>query len=525
MAKVTHHFKVLPQFRGATTSSGLKSRGSSQSTTTTSLTGVYGTTNTKLRDTTGQLTNNRINRYQLYDNMDNNVDVNKGFNVITDEILPLTVDNLPLIVNFNAPDGEEPNKSLVSTINTMLPLWYRHRKFQSRLWHIIRRTLKYGDCLYLRVMNDEDNTESLRYISMYDVLGARVDRETNAVKAFNISHHSTALTPKHRKELQSTNKDKIEIPIEELLHFTLCDETEKCAPFGNSAFKHIYVPFTHLNLIEKAIIIYRLVRAPERRVYYIDIGKNNPRKAKRILKETQLTMRQQRTPVGSNDQKNMDSVYDPESMIEDIFIPQPTDGRGSKVDVLPGGQNLGNLDDLLFFQRQILRGLDIPAAYMYHDPTTGSREITDGRVGTAYQSELQFSHSIMRRQQKLISPLDMDFKHYLTLEGVKFNTDDFHLAFETSQNFAKHKEQELQADLLTTFHSAKEIPYLSPRYALRNHLGWSDEQIKENEELRIEELGITGPKEIKLLNDMGEPTGEVKVMGILEQIYGSDGNN
>ena len=105
-------------------------------------------------------------------------------------------------------------------------------------------------------------------------------------------------------------------------------------------------------------------------------------------------------------------------MLEDYFFAQTADGRGSKVDTLPGGNNLGEIDDLKYFNNKLLRGLRVPSSYLPTGPDDGTAQYNDGKVGVAYIQEFQFAKYCERLQKQLIRQLDREFKLFLSYRGI-----------------------------------------------------------------------------------------------------------
>jgi hypothetical protein len=126
----------------------------------------------------------------------------------------------------------------------------------------------------------------------------------------------------------------------------------------------VFKVYKQKELLEDSIIIYRVQRAPERRVFYIDVGDMPTHKARQHLERIKNEIHQRRIPSKTGGGANVvDSAYNPLSIMEDYFFAQTAEGRGSKVETLPGGENLGQIDDLKFFNDKLLRGLRVPPSY------------------------------------------------------------------------------------------------------------------------------------------------------------------
>jgi hypothetical protein len=174
-------------------------------------------------------------------------------------------------------------------------------------------------------------------------------------------------------------------------------------------------------------------------------------------------------------------------MNEDYFFPVTADGRGSSVDLLQGGQNLGEIDDLKYFNNRLARGLRVPSSYLPTGPEDNSTPLSDGRVGTAMIQEYRFNQYCERLQKYISQKLDEEFKLFLRWRGFNIDSGLFTLEFNPPQNFASYRQAEMDTARVATFTSMEAFPYMSKRFALQRFLGLSEEEIKENEKLWREE--------------------------------------
>jgi len=198
------------------------------------------------------------------------------------------------------------------------------------------------------------------------------------------------------------------------------------------------------------------------------------------------------------------------SMNEDYFFPVTAEGRGSSVEVLPGGQNLGEIDDLKYFNNRLARGLRVPSSYLPTGPDDNTTPMNDGRVGTAMIQEFRFNQYCERLQNYICMKLDEEFKLFLRWRGFNIDTGLFNITFNPPQNFAAYRQSELDTSRVSTFASMEAFPYISKRFALERFLGLSEEEIKKNEQLWLEENAEDATKEPKGsdLRNIGVSTGD-----------------
>ena len=264
--------------------------------------------------------------------------------------------------------------------------------------------------------------------------------------------------------------------------------------------------YLQLTQLEDAVIIYRIVRAPERRVFFIDVGNMPPQRIKSYLESIKNEVKQKRIPNEAGGSDKIDSNYNPLSMTEDYYFAQTANGRGSRVETLSGGENLGSIQDLTYFQNRFLQGLRIPSSYMRGSTDNGSM-INDGKVGVAYIEEKEFFNYVKRLQNKLEVTFDKEFKAYIKSANLKIDLNLFKLRLPESENYAKYKQSMIDADMISNFNNVKDVKSLSKRFVLKRFLGLSEEELQTNEillkqEQNIPEFGLTdGLSDIRMIYD------------------------
>jgi hypothetical protein len=180
-------------------------------------------------------------------------------------------------------------------------------------------------------------------------------------------------------------------------------------------------------------------------------------------------------------------IFVKNSMNEDYFFPVTADGRGSSVEVMPGGQNLGEIDDLRYFNNRLARGLRVPSSYLPTGPDDSDRTLSDGRVGTALIQEYRFNQYCERLQNYMAMRLDEEFKLFLRWRGFNIDSGLFAISFNPPQNFAAYRQSELDTTRVQTYTTMESLPYISKRFALQRFLGLSEEEIAKNERMWNEE--------------------------------------
>jgi hypothetical protein len=221
---------------------------------------------------------------------------------------------------------------------------------------------------------------------------------------------------------------------------------------------------------------------------------------------------QRRIPSTHGGGSVVDASYNPLSMNEDYFFPVTADGRGSSVEVLPGGQNLGEIDDLRYFNNRLARGLRVPSSYLPTGPDDNPTPMSDGRVGTAMIQEFRFNQYCERLQKYISQKLDEEFKLFLRWRGLNIDSGLFQLQFNPPQNFAAYRQSELDTARIGSFTAIEQYPYISKRFAMERFLGLTEEEISKNEKMWREE----NDKEIEVepqgsdLRSIGVSVGDIE---------------
>jgi hypothetical protein len=283
------------------------------------------------------------------------------------------------------------------------------------------------------------------------------------------------------------------IDAKHIVHLSLTEGLDYFWPFGQSVLETIFKVFKQKELLEDAVLIYRVSRAPERRVFKIDVGNMPSHMAMQFVERVKNEVHQRRIPSntgGSNGGQNiMDSSYNPLSINEDYFFPQTADGRGSDVTVLPGGANLGEIDDLKYFNNKMIRALRVPSSYLPTGADDSERTIQDGRVGTALIQEYRFNQYCERLQRLIIKQLNEEFKMFMRWRGFNIDAGLFDIKFNPPQNFASYRESELDQTRVGVYNQMEAVPYMSKRFLMKRYLGLTEDEIRENEMLWQEEKG------------------------------------
>ena len=275
---------------------------------------------------------------------------------------------------------------------------------------------------------------------------------------------------------QYTSGVKLSLDSVSYITSGLLDETrKKVLGFLHKALK----PLNQLRMMEDSLVIYRLARAPERRIFYIDVG-NLPRgKAEGYMKDIMARYRNKlvydaKTGEIRDDRKHM-------SMLEDFWLPRREGGRGTEISTLPGGDNLGQIDDIVYFQKKLYKALNVPINRLEQEA-----QFSLGRTSEITRDELKFQKFVARLRTRFAKFFLDLLRVQLQLKGVIIETDwddmknDIIIDYTKDNHFAELKEAELLRERLQTLDQISQYvgTYFSKDYVMKNVLGFTEEDVE-----------------------------------------------
>ena len=253
-----------------------------------------------------------------------------------------------------------------------------------------------------------------------------------------------------------------------------------------------------LRMIEDSLVIYRMSRAPERRIFYIDVGNLPKAKAEQYLREVMARYRNKLTYDANTGEVRDDKKF--MSMMEDFWLPRREGGRGTEISTLPGGQNLGELTDVEYFQKKLFRSLNVPESRM-----ADNASFSLGRSSEVLRDELKFSKFVGRMRKRFsnlfhdILKTQLILKNIVTPEEWESMSDHIQYDYLYDNHFAELKDAELMQERLGLVATAD--PYIGKYYSVdyirRKILRQTDSEINEEDKLIAaeREAGLIPPTE------------------------------
>ena len=373
--------------------------------------------------------------------------------------------------------------------------------FDKKCHEIFRNWYIDGRVFYLKVIDvkkPEEGIKELRYIDPMKIKHVRQEKKPNNKSGPNISNFNSlsgnqVIYPEIEEYfiyspssnypaggLTSSAKNSIKIAKDSVTYCTsgLVDRTKGTVlSYLHKAIK----PLNQLRMIEDSLVIYRMSRAPERRIFYIDVGNLPKVKAEQYLKEVMSRYRNKLVYDASTGEVRDDRKF--MSMMEDFWLPRREGGRGTEITTLPGGQNLGELSDIEYFQKKLYRSLGVPESRI-----AGSGDgFNLGRSSEILRDELKFSKFVSRLRKRFANLFNdmlrtqLILKNIVTPEDWNRMNDHIQYDFLYDNHFAELKESELLTNRLSTLTSMEAYigKYFSTEYVRKKILRQTDEEIIE----------------------------------------------
>lgn len=384
----------------------------------------------------------RLSAYQDFRAMDHSPTVAAALSIIRDECL--TRSETGKILDIYSDD---------SRIKEILNDLFRNvlnADYNLRLW--IRELVKYGDCfIYL---------ETDRNVGIYNFMvlpGEEIHREEGIAGKIDEVRFKWETTGQYFEDWQ-------------IAHFRLLEDTKKL-PYGRSILEPARKVWKQLQLAMDAMLVYRIERAPERRIFHIDVGNLPPEDIPQYMQKVQNQIKKQ--PVVDPRTGNWNFKYNPLNVTEDFFIPIRGD-KSSKIETLPGAQNLDQIQDINFLQSQLFAAIQVPKAYLnFVDSLPGG--------STLSQADLRFSRTINTIQEAVLMELRRIANVHLYLLGFEDDLDNFTLSLtnpSTQQELLKLETMKSRLDVWDKMVTSEANSPVSYTWGMENILGFSKKEIK-----------------------------------------------
>ena len=405
------------------------------------------------------------------------------------------------IVSLNLDDLEQPDnikKMIQEEFDNVIELL----EFNQHAYEIFRKWYVDGR-LYYHVIIDEkvprEGIKELRYVDPRKIRKIKTQKRVKANKNTNVIINKTAeefyiyndkgfaKAPTQGSTYNDPASQGIKIAVDSVVNASsglVNVGGDMVIGYLQKAIK----PLNQLKSMEDSLVIYRISRAPERRIFYIDVGNLPKMKAEQYLRDIMTRFKNRvvydaQTGEIRDDRKHM-------TMLEDFWLPRREGGKGTEITTLPGGQNLGQIDDIIYFQRKLYKSLNVPITRL--DP---EQNYNFGRATEVSRDEVKFAKFITRLRGKFSELFNKILEKQLILKGVITSEDwqefrtNFKYEYSEDNHFAELRNTEILRDRISMLRDIDDYTgkYYSHEWVRRNVLYQTEEDMKEIDEQIVEE--------------------------------------
>lgn len=402
---------------------------------------------------------NRKRRYADYEEMDEYPEIGSAFDIYADD---------------SSSPGTAAERWVVEGKNAMaiddVERMFERIRMDKLLWDLSRNTVKYGDCfaeMIVDVNNPKDGIKKLKVLNPNYLL--RVEDTYGYLKKFlqEIPDQDQVGYGQHGGEKP---RKYIELDKHQIVHFRLHTSDPLFYPYGKSIAALCHRTFRNLKMMEDAMMIYRLSRAPERRIFYVDTGNLPTSKSEMFIERLKQKFKKEKFYNSSQGQIN--ARYNPMSMDEDFFI-ATRNGKGTKIDTLPGAQNLGEIEDVRYYRDKLLAALKIPKDYIVEKDSSPERKANLASL------DVKFARTVQRIQIDIETGLENIAKRHLQLCGYPASViREIKVKLPEPSDLSAKRKLDVDEQKTRVIQAVKQLGLISNEQIYREYFDMTDQQIE-----------------------------------------------
>ncbi|NBO98574.1 MAG: hypothetical protein EBU90_00335 [Proteobacteria bacterium] len=438
----------------------------------------------------------KIRRLAEYRRMAAYAEVSDCLDEICDEVIVKDENDKIIHLGFSSFSNlnQEIKNELLKEFNKFITIY----DLEHKGWGYARRLLTEGELFFENVIHEENRDKGIIGVltipgelinPIYDNVQNNVIENFVFQKPISLTNDPSAALSQVQSNTSPVNSLQQQIVTLQgnqvtYMHSGMWNEDQSIRiPFIENCRR----AYKQLSLLEDSIIIYRMVRAPERLKFKIDVGNMPPAKAESYLKQLMQQYWSKQTYNSSTQSPGAGNQYNPQTMLDSYWFARRNGEVGSDVELMPGGQNLGQLDDLLYFVNKLYKSLKVPVSRLNpNEPFKDGAELL--------REELRFAKFIIRIQNQLASGLKDAFITHLKLRGwwreLKLHESYFNFRLTEPSNFFAIRQQQLLELKLKNFSDMSANDGISNTFAQRHYLDYSDAKIGENMEWKRKDAAL-----------------------------------
>jgi len=405
----------------------------------------------------------RKRRYQEFEDMDDYPEIGAAFDIYADDSTQTNLDDSHWQVESDDPLIKDEVETLFKDIN-----------LEAFIWDITRNTVKYGDCFIELVVDIDEIKKGIQKIKILDPNYIyRIENQhgilTDFLQEIPLQTDNTLFG-----KVGSTTGQKIIVPLDknQIVHFRLFSSDPTYYPYGKSIAAAARAIYKSLKMMEDAMLIYRLARAPERRIFYVDVGNLPASKAEMYLEAQKSKFKKEK--YFNRTTGEIDARFNPLAQDEDFFVAVNGKGSGTKIDTLKGAENLGEVDDVKYFRDKLLATLKIPKDYIVE------KDQSPERKANLSQLDVKFARVIVRVQQCIQIGLEAIAKRHLLVRGFPaFSVSKLKIKLPEPSDMSAKRQLDIDEQKARVVQAVKGLNIFPLEYLYKNYYQLNDDEIKD----------------------------------------------
>jgi len=418
----------------------------------------------------------RRRRYHDYEKMDEYPEIGAALDIYADDATQSHLDGDMVTV-------ETEDERVKDAIQDFV----KETDLDKYLWDIIRNMCKYGDCFVENIVDINNPDAGIQRLKILNpvYIYRREDRYGYLRGFIQEVPASTSESTQYTSVGRYNKKTTIQLDRNQLIHFRLHTSDSNYYPYGKSICAPGVRAWKSLRMMEDAMLIYRLHRAPERRIFYIDTGNLPQTKVEMFMERVKAKFKKEK--FFNNDSMNADERFNPLSNEEDFFVPIKN-GQGTKIETLPGAQNLGEIDDVRYFRDKVLASMKIPKDFIVE------KDKSPERKANLSQLDAKFAKAVMRVQRDTEVCLETLIKRHLELRKFpKVLWTNLKIRLAPPSDLSEKRKLELAEQKTRVVQAVKGLELFSNEYIYRTFYQMNDLEIEEIKEQKESEAAEAAP--------------------------------
>lgn len=405
----------------------------------------------------------RKRRYQEFEDMDDYPEVAAAFDIYADDSTQTNLDG----THWEIQTDDQLIKDEAET-------FFEDISLPTFIWDIVRNTVKYGDC-FIELVVDLDNIK--RGVQKIKILDPnyiyRIENNfgilTDFLQEIPMQTDNTIFG-----KIGSTTGQRIVVPLDknQIVHFRVFTSDPTYYPYGKSIAAAARSIYKSLKMMEDAMLIYRLTRAPERRIFYVDVGNLPASKAEHYLEMQKNKFKKEK--YFNRTTGEIDARFNPMAQDEDFFVAVNGKGSGTKIDTLKGAENLGEVDDVKYFRDKLLATLKIPKDYIVE------KDQSPERKANLSQLDVKFARVILRIQRCIEIGLEAVLKRHLLVKGFPpLSVSKLKVKLPEPSDMSAKRQLDIDEQKARLVQAVKGLNIFPLEYIYKTYYQMNDEEIDE----------------------------------------------